>query len=92
MVPFNEVKKDALEVLTGEEGTLPELEQKWLFTFTTPYWGPIPDMYREFYRLKGFTEGSLNDRAKDYLNDLGYTGDVHTMWYEYWSDGGEAAV
>lgn len=91
VVPFNQVKKDALTVLVGGGGPLPELEKKWLFTFTDPYVGAIPDMYREFYRLKGFTEGSLNDRAKDYLNDLGYTGDVHTMWYEYWSDGGEAA-
>ncbi len=91
MTTINEYKKDALETLTASTGALPNLEKKWLFTWTDPYIGPIPDMYREFYRLKGFTTGSLDDRAKDYLNDLGYTGDLTTMWRDYWYDGGEAA-
>lgn len=92
MTSFNEAKKSALEVLTSNTGPIPQLEREWLFTFTDPYIGPLPDMYREFYRLKGFTKTSLNDRARDYLIDQGYTGDVHTMWYEYWLDGGEAVV
>lgn len=89
VVPFNQVKKEALQTLTSDTGDINTLEKKWLFTFTDPYVGAIPDMYREFYRQKGYTIGSNNDRAKRHLNDLGYTGDLHTMWYDYWSDGGE---
>jgi hypothetical protein len=91
MTSINDVKHQALKTLTSSNGAISDLEKKWLFTHTTPYVGSIPDMYREFYRLKGFTVGSLNDRAKDYLNGLAYTGDLSSMWFDYWSDGGEAA-
>jgi hypothetical protein len=83
-------KRAALKVLTSSTGPVAELEKKWLYSFTTPYIGPIPDMYKEFYRLKGFTTGSLNDRAKKYLNGQGYTGPLTEMWWAYWNDGGEA--
>lgn len=91
MTILPDAKHAALVVLTSSSGPIPDLEKKWLFSFTDPYTGPIPDMYKEFYRLKGFTTGSLSDRAKLYLEGEGYTGPLPKMWLEYWSDGGEAA-
>lgn len=89
MATLNDAKYAALVTLTGQTGTLDDLEQAWLITETASE-GPshINDLWLLALTQQGYLDGSFGDRMFAYLRDQGYTGSLNDMLYAWWSNGG----
>jgi hypothetical protein len=89
MATLNGAKYAALAALTGQTGSLDDLEYAWLIDATASE-GPshINDLWLLALEQNGYTEGSFGDRMFDFLVAEGYTGSLNDMLYAWWLAGG----
>lgn len=77
-------KNSCLSSLVGGKDT-DDLERKWLQSHVG---GPplhINDLWLRYFWLNGVTALDYNDAAYEYLEGLGYSGEIDDMWTAYWS-------
>ena len=88
MSNLNDIKKAALETLTGNTGSIDDLETEWLLSVVVaPNGEHINDLWKQYILEQGF------DDASSWLASLGYTtGGINNQWRDYWEALGPAEL
>jgi hypothetical protein len=88
MTNRNDDKKTALLSLTGQtDGHIDDLEKIWLAGLGATS-SNVNNAYMEMFLANGATSTNYMSAAREFLEALGYSGSIPTMWSAFWSDGG----
>ena len=84
----NDHKLAALQsLLSISGGNIDDLEQAWLITEASVFGNPN-DMWLQVFQDNGAASGNISDAAKQFLEGLGFSGDINQLWHDYWEAGG----
>lgn len=85
-------KLATLETLTGQTGTIDDLENIFLnVQVVAPKGVHVHDLWLQFFLENGATTPQQNDAAFEYLGAQGHTGALSDRWHDFWEAGGPVA-
>lgn len=91
MPHISDLKRAALETLTGQTGHINDLEKAWLLgelSASEPQ--NINDLWNQYLVAQGAGPGHTGDMLAEWLIGLGYAGSVSDMLAQMWAAGGPA--
>lgn len=87
---INDAKFQSLKTIVNNSNfiSIGDLEEAYLYSLTSPFWGTITDMWMYYLYNQGYTDIAYQDRLNKFLTSLGYTGGLSDKLNSYWINGG----
>lgn len=82
---LQDIKKEKL-ISLGYSGSLRNMERAFYQAEGAVGSGSDDDLENSFLVGKGFSSGSLNDKWRNYLISLGYSGTLNNMYTQFWTN------